>query len=162
MLGIKRIAMHYLSLPRLQEAVVAAHQRRESRADKFMRSSLPPLRVSATTAMSVALALLGGCASAPTATQPRSVSIAAGKCTQPPYPAGARDTDAEGTTTLAFEVDAEGKVTRAAIIGVSGSSIGHRLLDALALETVNKCVFPPAPGFLPASSKVAYQWRLQE
>ena len=112
--------------------------------------------------MSVALALLGGCASAPTPTQPRSVSIAAGKCTQPPYPAGARDTDAEGTTTLAFEVDAEGKVTRAAIIGVSGSSTGHRLLDALALETVNKCVFPPAPGFLPASSKVAYQWRLQE
>ena len=112
--------------------------------------------------MSVALALLGGCASAPTPTQPRSVSIAAGKCDQPPYPAGARNSDAQGTTTLAFEVDAEGKVTRAAIVGVSGSSTGHRLLDALALETVVKCVFPPAPGFLPASAKVAYQWRLQE
>ena len=127
-----------------------------------MRSSLPPLNAITTGALSIALILLGGCASTPTPTQPRSVSIAAGKCTQPPYPAGARDTDAEGTTTLAFEVDAEGKVTRAAIIGVSGSSVGHRLLDALALETVNKCMFPPAPGFLPASSKVAYQWRLQE
>ncbi len=88
--------------------------------------------------------------------------MASGKCAQPPYPAEARNSGAEGTTTLAFEVDAEGRVTRAAIIGLSGTSTGHRLLDALALETVNKCVFPPAPGFLPASSKVAYLWRVQE
>ena len=128
-----------------------------------MRSLFSPFNAIATRALPVAVAaLLVGCASTPTPTQPRSVSMASGKCAQPPYPAEARDSGAEGTTTLAFEVDAEGKVTRAAIIGLSGASNAHRLLDALALETVNKCVFPPAPGFLPASSRVAYLWRLQE
>lgn len=88
--------------------------------------------------------------------------MAEGKCGPPAYPAEARNTGAEGTTTLSFDVDAEGRVTRAAIIGQSGTSAGHRLLDALALETVNKCVFPAAPGFLPGSARVAYSWRLQE
>ena len=107
-------------------------------------------------------ALLVACASAPTPTQPRSVAMSTGKCAQPPYPAEARSTGAEGITTLSFEVDAEGRVTRVAIVGSSGTSTGHRTLDALALDTLNKCVFPPAPGFLPASSRVAYSWRLKE
>jgi TonB family protein len=107
-------------------------------------------------------ALLTACASAPEPTQPRPVQLAEGKCTQPPYPAVARDTGAEGTTTLSFDVNAEGRVTRVAIVEPSGSTPGHRALDALALETLQKCVFPPAPGFLPASSQMAYAWRLKD
>ena len=106
--------------------------------------------------------LLVGCSTVPPPTQPRSAAISSGKCVQPPYPAEARTTGAEGTTTLAFEVDASGKVTRVAILEPSGTSAGHRVLDALALETVRNCLFPPAPGFLPASSKVAYSWRLKD
>ena len=107
-------------------------------------------------------ALLTGCASPPPPTQLRSASIASGKCAQPSYPAEARSTGAEGITTLAFEVDAAGKVTRVAILEPSGTSAGHRVLDALALDTLRNCAFPPAPGFLPASSRVAYSWRLKE
>lgn len=107
-------------------------------------------------------ALLAACASAPEPTQPRPLQLAEGKCAQPPYPAVARDSGAEGTTTLSFDVNAEGRVTRVAIVQASGSSPGHRALDALALESLQKCVFPPAPGFLPASSQMAYAWRLKE
>lgn len=113
-------------------------------------------------ALAALAALLAACASPPEPTQPRSVLMSDGKCVQPPYPAEARNTAAEGTTTLSFDVNAEGRVTRIAIVEPSGTTPGHRALDALALETLQKCVFPPAPGFLPASSRVAYAWRLQQ
>lgn len=119
-----------------------------------------PLRFG-TAAWLALIALVSACASPPEPTQPRSVSLAAGKCAQPPYPAEARSTGAEGTTTLSFDVNAQGRVTRVAIVQASGTSTGHRALDALALETLQKCEFPPAPGFLPNTSSVAYSWRLQ-
>ena len=83
-------------------------------------------------------------------------------CAQPPYPAEAKHLGAEGTTQLDFEVNAQGKVTRVAILKLSGAGPGHKLLDALALETLNKCTFPAAPGFLSASSRVEYVWRLKD
>lgn len=126
-------------------------------------STFPPVPSRIATAFCVAAtAWLAACASPPQPTQPRTVSMAEGKCVQPPYPPEARSTGAEGTTTLSFDVNAEGRVTRIAIVEPSGTSTGHRALDALALETLQKCVFPPAPGFLPASSRVAYAWRLQQ
>jgi TonB family protein len=83
-------------------------------------------------------------------------------CKQPPYPLEAKQFGAEGTTQLDFEVSAQGKVTRVAIVKFSGDGPGHKLLDALALETLNKCSFPAAPGFLSASSRVEYVWRLRD
>ncbi len=83
-------------------------------------------------------------------------------CAQPPYPTEAKHHGAEGTTQLDFEVNAQGRVTRVAIVKYSGDGPGHKLLDALALETLNKCTFPPAPGFLSASSRVEYVWRLKD
>lgn len=83
-------------------------------------------------------------------------------CQQPPYPAEARRTEAAGTTQLEFEVNALGKVTRVAVLASSGDTPGHKLLDSLALETISKCAFPAAPGFLPAQSKIAYVWRLTD
>lgn len=120
------------------------------------------LRLSLRLSASLLAALLSACATAPVPTQPRPLSLDEGKCTQPPYPAAARDSGAEGTTTLSFDVNAEGRVTRVAIVEPSGTTVGHRALDALALETLRKCVFPAAPGFLPASSRMAYAWRLKD
>jgi protein TonB len=106
--------------------------------------------------------LLTACAAPPEPTQPRTVAMAEAKCPQPPYPAVARDAGVEGVTTLSIDVNPEGRVTRVAITEPSGTSEGHRALDALALETMQKCQFPPAPGFLAASSRVAYAWRLKD
>lgn len=107
-------------------------------------------------------ALLAACASTPVPTQPRTVAMAEAQCAQPPYPALARDAGVEGVTTLSIDVNAEGRVTRVAITAPSGTSEAHRALDALALETLQKCVFPAAPGFLAATSSVAYAWRLKD
>ena len=105
--------------------------------------------------------LLAGCAE-PMPTKPRAISASAGNCAQPGYPAEARRSEAAGTTTLEFEVSTEGKVTRVAVISTSGPTPEHKILDALALATLAKCTFPPAPGFLPASSRLEYVWRLSD
>lgn len=106
-------------------------------------------------------AVLAACIT-PVPTQRRTVAVGAGTCSQPLYPAEARRSEATGTTTLEFEVNAEGKVTRIAIIGSSGESLGHKSLDSLALETLSKCVFPAAPGLLPATAKISYVWQLKD
>ena len=109
-----------------------------------------------------AIHLLASCTT-PAPTERRTISVAAAaSCSQPPYPAEARRTEATGTTTLEFEVSAAGKVTRIAIIGSSGEGVGHKALDALALETLNKCAFPATPGFLPATGKISYVWQLKD
>ncbi len=112
--------------------------------------------------MLCACALFTACAGQVPATVPRTVALAAGSCPQPTYPAEARLHEAAGSTEIEFEVSAQGNVTRVAIAKPSGSTPGHRLLDAAALETVKKCSFPPAPGFLSASSKVSYSWKLTD
>lgn len=110
----------------------------------------------------IALAgVLAGCAE-PAPTKPRTISASAGNCAQPGYPAEARRSEAAGTTTLEFEVSTEGKVTRVAVISTSGQTPEHKILDALALSTLAKCTFPPAPGFLPSSSRLEYVWRLSD
>jgi TonB family protein len=98
----------------------------------------------------------------PAPTTPRTVSVGSSTCKQPAYPAEAKSHQASGTTELEFEVNAEGRVTRVAIVKFSGDSQGHRILDTLALDTLNKCTFPAAPGFLPGRSRVQYVWKLQE
>lgn len=108
-------------------------------------------------------ALLQACVTnPPVATQPRAVQMASANCNQPPYPAEARNSGAEGVTVLSFDVNAEGKVTRVAILQPSGTTPGHRALDELALATLRACSFPPAPGTLQGSSSVSYSWRLQD
>jgi len=102
------------------------------------------------------------CTTDPVATAPRTVALSSSTCAQPPYPFEAKQLGAEGSTQLSFEVNSQGRVTRVAIIKFSGDGPGHRILDALALETLNKCTFPPAPGFLSASSRVEYVWRLKD
>ncbi len=107
------------------------------------------------------LLLAAGCTT-PAPTTPRSVSMAAATCDKVVYPAEARGHGAAGKTRIDFEVDALGKVTRVAIVGASGATPGHRLLDEQAFNVVAKCKFPPAPGHLPAKSTIEYVWRLED
>jgi periplasmic protein TonB len=114
------------------------------------------------TTVALLIAAAAAACTTPAPTAPRSISISASNCQQPPYPAEARRDGASGNTELEFEVNAAGKVTRVAVAKSSGDTPGHKMLDTLALETLNKCSFPPAPGFLPATSKLSYVWKLQD
>ncbi len=124
--------------------------------------AFPTARPLAWPAALCALLLLAACATEPVATVPRAVAMGASTCTQPPYPAEAKLDEAQGSTQLEFEVNPLGKVTRVVIVKLSGNGPGHKLLDALALETLSKCSFPPAPGFLSATSRVEFVWRLKD
>ncbi len=104
-----------------------------------------------------------GCAAPPPpATVAREVSVGKANCQATSYPSEARRLGASGSTEVEFEVNPEGKVTRVAIAKTSGTTAGHQALDALALNTVSKCIFPAAPGFLPATGRMVYVWRLEQ
>lgn len=118
--------------------------------------------VNPTTAVVLLIAAAVAACATPAPTAPRSITISSSNCQQPPYPNEAKRDNASGTTELEFEVNAAGRVTRVAVAKSSGETPGHKVLDTLALETLNKCSFPPAPGFLPATSKLSYVWRLQD
>ncbi len=108
------------------------------------------------------LAQITGCAAPPAAaTVPREVSVGKATCQATTYPSEARRLGAAGSTEVEFEVNPEGKVTRVAIAKTSGTTPGHQALDALALNTISKCVFPAAPGFQPATARMVYVWRLE-
>jgi TonB family protein len=120
-----------------------------------------PLAWPAGAALLAVVTLLAGCAlPAPTPTAPREVSMAKATCQPTNYPDEARRLGAAGQTEVEMEVNPEGKVTRVAIIKSSGATAGHRALDALAISTISKCVFPPAPGFLSGTGRMVYIWRL--
>jgi TonB family protein len=104
--------------------------------------------------------MLAGCAVQPTPTAPREVTMAKATCQAVSYPDQAKRTGATGQTEVEIEVNPEGKVTRAAIAKVSGSTPGHQALDAQALNIISKCTFPPAPGFLSGSGRMVYVWKL--
>jgi protein TonB len=60
--------------------------------------------------------------------------------TKPAYPEGARRQGIEGTTTLRFEVLADGHVGRVSV----ATSAGHASLDRAAMEAVKTWLFEPA------------------
>jgi len=105
--------------------------------------------------------LAGSCAlPPPPATVAREVSMAKATCQPTVYPEEARRLGAAGQTEVEMEVNPEGKVTRVAIIKSSGNTPGHQALDALAINTISKCIFAPAPGFLSGTGRMVYVWRL--
>ena len=72
--------------------------------------------------------------------------MAKASCQATSYPGEARRLGASGSTEVEFEVNPDGKVTRVAIAKTSGATPGHQALDALALNTISKCVFPAEIG----------------
>ena len=60
-------------------------------------------------------------------------------CSKPVWPAADLAAGHQGTVTLTFEIDANGKVLRSKV----DNSSGHPALDQAALEGISKCKFNP-------------------
>jgi protein TonB len=97
--------------------------------------------------------------------QPRPASINAGasQC-RPEYPAQAARAGVTGTSRIRFSVDAAGRVAAAQVLGSSGPTREHRLLDKAAADALAQC--PIAVGTddmgrpVGTTVDVEYVWRL--
>ncbi|WP_332862562.1 energy transducer TonB [Janthinobacterium svalbardensis] len=105
--------------------------------------------------------VLAGCHTATLATPSAPpvrvpASMPAG-CTPPTWPLGEKRRGAQGRVTLHFTVEADGQVSKAAVI----RSSGYPALDEAARDALAKCVFQPETlDGKPVASKVImpYQW----
>ncbi|MBE3027558.1 energy transducer TonB [Janthinobacterium sp. BJB1] len=78
-------------------------------------------------------------------------------CTPPAWPAGAKRRGAQGRVTLHCTVQADGKVSAAAVI----RSSGYPAIDEAARDALAKCIFQPETlDGQPVACKVImpYQW----
>ncbi|WP_257572867.1 energy transducer TonB [Janthinobacterium sp. UMAB-56] len=78
-------------------------------------------------------------------------------CAKPAWPLDAKRHGAQGRVTLHFTVEADGKVSKAAVI----RSSGYPALDEAARDALASCVFQPETlDGKPVASKVImpYQW----
>ena len=78
-------------------------------------------------------------------------------CTPPAWPLGEKRRGAQGRVTLHFTVEADGKVSKAAVI----RSSGYPALDQAARDALAQCAFQPETlDGKPVASKVImpYQW----
>jgi len=84
---------------------------------------------------------------------------------RPDYPAAAARAQAVGTSRIRFTVDANGKVTAADVIGSSGPTREHRLLDNAAKQALATCpikVGIDAEGHpVGTQVEVIYTWKLE-
>ena len=84
---------------------------------------------------------------------------------KPQYPPAALRAQVQGVTTVAFHLDATGKVTGTEIVKSSGPTPYHRLLDEETARKLSLCPFKPqlddqgqpVAGIV----KVDYRWRLE-
>lgn len=103
-------------------------------------------------------------APAPTAVAPVMQFTNASDC-KPDYPAAALKAETQGTTTIRFTIDANGKVANADIIKSSGPSREHRLLDRTAVQSLSECKFRAGRDAngqpITAATTVEYVWTLK-
>ena len=82
--------------------------------------------------------------SSPTAITARPSRIdASDPACKPELPAATLHANARGVTRMRFTVDAQGKVTNAEVVGSSGATHEHRLLDDAAEAALSRCSFTP-------------------
>ncbi|WP_157750899.1 energy transducer TonB [Janthinobacterium svalbardensis] len=126
---------------------------------------LPPSSASSLLATACLAILLAGChtatpapisapVSAPAVRVPASMPAA---CTPPAWPPGEKRRGAQGRVTLHFTVEADGKVSAAAVI----RSSGYPALDQAARDALAQCLFQPETlDGKPVASKVImpYEW----
>ena len=84
---------------------------------------------------------------------------------KPEYPPTAARANAEGTTRIRFAVDANGHPTSATVVGSSGPTREHRLMDTAAKNALATCPFKPG---IDATGKpigtevdVVYVWKME-
>ncbi|UQV45811.1 energy transducer TonB [Janthinobacterium lividum] len=122
---------------------------------------LPPSSASSLLATACLAILLPGCHTAtPAPLSTLAVRVPASMpagCPPPSWPLGEKRRGAQGRVTLHFTVEADGKVSQAAVI----RSSGYPALDQAARDALAKCVFQPETlDGKPVASKVImpYQW----
>ncbi|NDY92425.1 energy transducer TonB [Ideonella sp. TBM-1] len=124
----------------------------------------PPAPVTVSAAPPVVAAPPAAPAPAPKI-QARPAQIDVGSCAKPEYPAAALRTEAQGTTRIRFTVDAEGQVSKAEIVGPSGASREHRLMDRAAVEALSGCKFRAGTDEhgkpVGAFANVEYTWKIE-
>ena len=103
-------------------------------------------------------------ASAPAPSAESRVVVPPPGC-RPQFPVAALRAGAHGVSRIAFQLDAAGKVTGAEVVGPSGPTREHRMLDQAALEGLSGCPFnavrdakgQPTAGVV----TVNYSWRIE-
>ena len=104
-------------------------------------------------------------APAPSVTARPAVVNANDPSCRPEYPAAAARAQATGVSRIRFTVDANGKVTAAEVVGSSGPTREHRLLDNAAKAALQSCpikVGVDAEGRpIGTQVDVAYTWKLE-
>ncbi len=83
---------------------------------------------------------------------------------RPAYPAAALHARAQGSTTVRFIVGADGELAAARVVGASGATAEHKLLDDAALAALSRCPFRAGTNEfgkpISADITIIYRWVL--
>lgn len=108
--------------------------------------------------------LMAACADTPASATHEAMAAPETYC-KPQYPSAALRAQVQGITTVAFHLDAMGKVTGTEIVKSSGPTLYHRMLDEETARKLSLCPFKPQlddQGHPVAGVvKVDYTWRLE-
>jgi len=88
-----------------------------------------------------------GAPPAPSMVRPKP-AVQASNCQRPVYPRLALIAEAQGVTRLRIGFGADGKVVSTELVGSSGGSEAHKLLDQAAIASQQTCTVQPEPGTL--------------
>ena len=98
--------------------------------------------------------------SSPVSASAQTLAIVPSSCEKPSYPAESVRNNEQGTTTLRFLSDDEGKVVKVEVISTSG----HERLDQAAVSALSKCRFRPTNKdgkHFGGTSVVQYIWKVE-
>jgi periplasmic protein TonB len=98
------------------------------------------------------------------AARPAIANASACAPTSDDYPAAARRAEATGTTSVRFNVGADGKLAGAEVVRSAGPSREHKQLDRVALSKLSECTFRAGQDEngrpVGATFQVDYVWKL--
>lgn len=104
-----------------------------------------------------AIAWLAMLAAGPAAARSAAPSLDPSSCAKPVYPKAALRAEQQGTVTLGFRLDAQGKVLESRVV----TSSGVALLDTTAQSAFEKCRFRAPKPNADAWQEVKYVWSLE-